>query len=224
MATQIRNINKLNSGLCPHGLPPSACPICSNMGGGGSLRVGEKAQKAGEMSYHECAMIGNMLRAKALAKKQHDINFKQQIEASKIFEATMNKITTNLRNFITTNSKNIFFKPLVFLVDKTALPIIKFIQNIPKALNNIKIFKFDIQDKLNAIFGEKQNFLNKKFEDFISNIQSKLENLFKIFQKGNTDNKDKKIDEDKKIFNLKTILHKLMRKKKDKNDNRSKNK
>ena len=39
--------------------------------------------------------------------------------------------------------------------------------------------------------------------------------LFKIFKKDETKDDDKKIDEDKKIFNLKTFIQKLRKKKKD---------
>ena len=80
MATQVPNVNKTSAGLCPHGLPPGACPICSKMAGGGSLRVGERPQKAGEMSYHQCAMIGNMMRARELAEKRHAQQLEQQAE------------------------------------------------------------------------------------------------------------------------------------------------
>ena len=89
MSTQVANVNKINSGLCPHGLPPGACPICSNMGGG-STRVGERPQKAGEMSYHQCAMIGNMMRAKELAQKRHENNLEKRAESLKTFEQIMN--------------------------------------------------------------------------------------------------------------------------------------
>ena len=43
----------------------------------------------------------------------------------------------------------------------------------------------------------------------------------KIFKRNNTRDDDTKIDEDKKIFNLKTILHKIMRKKQDDTENKS---
>ena len=70
MATQVQNINKTSAGLCPHGLPPSACPICSKMGGGGGTRPGERAQKPGEMSYDECLRMGAIIRARLLAQKE----------------------------------------------------------------------------------------------------------------------------------------------------------
>ena len=68
MPHSVQNVNKVNSGTCPHGLAPGACPVCSKMGGGGG-RVGERPQKPGEMSYHQCAMIGAMMFLKGIWKK-----------------------------------------------------------------------------------------------------------------------------------------------------------
>lgn len=70
-------------------------------------------------------------------------------------------------------------------------------------------------------FSAKQRLLLKKVSELISSIKSKLEGLFKIFKRNNTRDDDTKIDEDKKIFNLKTILHKIMRKKQDDTENKS---
>ena len=58
-------------------------------------------------------------------------------------------------------------------------------------------------------------FIDIKVSELVSAIKSKIDNLFKIFKKHNADDDDTKIDDDKKIFNLKTILHKIIRKKKD---------
>lgn len=225
MATQVRQINKVSSGLCPHGLAPGACPICSNMGGGGgSMRAGERPQKAGEMSYHECVMQGNLIRARMLAQKQHEANLKHNLELAKNFENVMNKLSANLQKFINTTQPNFIQRPIIFVAQNIALPLINLVQNIPKFVQTIQNLKIDIQDKLNAIFGEAKAFLDKKIAEIVSSIKPKFEWLFKIFKKNNTKDEDTKIDDDKKIFNLKTILHKIIRKKKDQDDNNSKNK
>lgn len=72
MSTNVQSISSIKSGTCPHGMAPGACPICSGMGGGGSSRVGERPQKAGEMSYHQCAMIGAMMRAREQRIENHE--------------------------------------------------------------------------------------------------------------------------------------------------------
>lgn len=224
MATQVPNVNKASAGLCPHGLPPGACPICSKMGGGGSMRAGERPQKAGEMSYHQCAMIGNMMRARELAEKRQAQNLEKHAEALKAFENTMAKASENLQNFIQKMGQNIITKPIAFIAQNIALPLVNFVQNIPKLIQNFQNLKFEIQDKLNAVFGEMKNFVQKKIADIVSNIKSKFEGLFKIFKKHNADDDDTKIDDDKKIFNLKNILRKIIRKKKEKDDDNSQNK
>ena len=116
MATQVQNVNKANTGLCPHGLPPSACPICSKMGGGGGLRAGERPQKVGEMSYHQCAMLGNLMRARELADKRHALQLENHVEALKNFETTMAKASTNLQNFIEQMNKNIITEHLFYIL------------------------------------------------------------------------------------------------------------
>ena len=229
LSTQVPNVNKASAGLCPHGLPPGACPICSNMGGGGSTRVGERPQKAGEMSYHQCAMIGNMMRARELADKRHAQNLEQHAENLKAFEATMSRASANMLEFAKQISSNFLLKPIAFTIQNIAVPIVNFIKNFPQItaniitniaekLNTIKEKFVDIMDKLTAVFGEAKAFIEKKISELISVVKSKFEGLFKIFKKHNAEDDDTKIDDDKKIFNLKTILHKISKKLKHKKD------
>ena len=222
MSTQVPNVNKTSGGLCPHGLPPSACPICSKMAGGGGMRMGERPQKAGEMSYHQCAMIGNMMRARELAEKRQAQNLEKQAEALKAYETTMIRISENLKNFIQQMGQNIITKPIAFVAQNIAFPVVKFVQNIPKFIQNFQNLKFEIQDKLNAIFGELKNFIQKKITDIVSSTKGVLVGLFKIFKKNNAEDEDTKIDDDKKIFNLKKVLRKIMRIKKDDNSTKDK--
>ena len=229
MSTQVPNVNKASSGLCPHGLPPGACPICSNMGGGGSTRVGERPQKAGEMSYHQCAMIGNMMRARELAEKRHAQSLEQHTENIKAFEAAMARASAGMLEFAKQISSNILLKPIAFTIQNIAVPIVNFIKNIPQITANlianiseklsaIKEKFIDIMDKLTAVYGEAKAFIEKKVSELISVVKSKLEGLFRIFKKHNAEDDDTKIDDDKKIFNLKTILHKISKKLKHKKD------
>lgn len=222
MSTQVQNINKTNAGLCPHGLPPGACPICSKMTGGGSLRAGERPQKVGEMSYHQCAMIGNMMRARELAEKRHIQSLEKQADALKAFESTMANLSAKLQNFIQQAQTNFVAKPVIFLVQNAILPVVNFVQSVPRFIQQFQNFKFDIQDKLNAIFGEAKNFIEKKVSDLVSVVKSKLDGLFRIFKKSNANDDDTKVDDDKKIFNLKKVLLKFIRKRKEKDDNDSK--
>lgn len=217
LSNAVQQVNKVNAGLCPHGLPPAACPICS--AGAGSMKQSDRNRKVGEMTYHECAMIGNMLKARALAQKHHEQNIQHRAENAKVFEITMQKLSTNLQQFIQQNAQTPIMKPIVFVAQNIVVPTLNFIRNIPKFLNNIK---FEISDKLSAIYGEAKAFVEKKLSEIVDNLKNKLELLFKIFKKNNNKDDETKVDEDKKLFNLKTILHKILRKKKD--DNNRKNK
>lgn len=218
-AIQSSNINK--AGTCPHGVAPGACPICSGMGGGGG-RVGERPQKAGEMSYHECAMIGAMMRAREAAQKEHEQTLLHRAEAIKAFEQSLINMAQKMAEFGARFNNNILTKPLALIVNNIALPIFKAIANLPNLIANIntKIAQIkekfvDIQDKLNAILGEAKAFVEKKVSELISTIKSKLKNLFKVFKRNNTKDDETKIDEDKKVFRLKTWINKILRKEKD---------
>lgn len=226
MATQVQNVNKIQAGLCPHGLPPAACPICSQSMGGGGMRS-DKPRRAGEMTYHECAMIGNMMRARELAKKEHENSLKQNLINAKAFEANLEKISQNLQSFITQLSKNFLTKPLALILNSTILPLTNFIQNlpriIPQLIQNINNLRFEIQDKLNAIFGEAKAILEEKLSKLTQVLKENFPTLFKIFKKRDSKNDDNKIDEDKKIFNLKVLIKKIFKKKDEKNDNNHQN-
>lgn len=214
MSNAVQNVNKINTGLCPHGLPPGACPICSQ--GAGSMRQSDRNRNIGEMTYHECAMIGNMLKARALAQKNHEQNIEHRLENIKAFETTMEKLSASMLEFAKQINNFLPLKPIAFVIQNIAVPVVNFIRNIPKFITN---FKFEIIDKLNAIYGEAKAFLNKKVSELVSVIKNFI---FKVFKKNNTDDDDTKIDDDKKIFNLKTILHKIIKREKDESDTEDK--
>ena len=228
MSTNVQSVSSIKSGTCLHGMAPGACPICSGMGGGGSSRVGERPQKAGEMSYHQCAMIGAMMRAREQRIENHEKNLLQHAENILKFQQNMESLAQKMLAFSNRISNTFILKPFAYTitnivvgVTKSIAAILNIISTITDKLAQIKQKLFDIQDKLNAIFGEAKAFVEKKVSELISSIKSKLEGLFKIFKRNNTRDDDTKIDEDKKIFNLKTILHKIMRKKQDDTENKS---
>jgi len=225
LSNSVPQVNKMSSGLCPHGCAPGACPICSGMGGG-STRMGERPQKAGEMSYHQCAMIGAMMKARAAQEKAHEENMMRHVELLTKFEQTMVNLSQKLAEFTNRISNNILLKPVVFAINKLFVPILNIVQNIPNIISNIadKITQIkeklvDIQDKLNALFGEAKAFVDKKVSELVSNIKSKLETLFKVFKRNNAKDDETKIDEDKKIFKLKIFIQKIWKKKDDTENN-----
>ncbi len=221
MSNSIHSINTNKAGTCPHGVSPSACPICSGMGGGG-LRPGERIQKPGEMSYHECAMIGAMMKAREAQQKLHEQTLAQRAESLKAFEISMLNLAQKMSEFVTKIQNNILLKPIAVTINIVLVPIIKIAAGILATMNNIteKFIQIrdkfiDIQDKLNAIFGEAKAFIEKKVSEFISVVKSNLKTLFKIFKRENTKDDETKIDEDKKIFRLKTFIQKILKRKND---------
>ena len=220
MSNSIQNINKVNAGTCPHGCAPSACPICSGMGGGGGLRAGERIKKPGELSYHECAMIGAMMKARAEADKQHENNIAKHTLNVKAFEIQLQNMSARLAEIVSQMSSNPILKPVTVFIRGVIIPALNIVKTdtltIQNIYNKISQLKIDIQDKLNAIFGELKAFINKKVSEFVSVIKNKL--IFKIFKRNNTKDDETKIDEDKKLFRLKTFISKLLKRKDDTED------
>ena len=185
---------------------------------GGNSRKPDRSGRPGEMSYHQCAMIGNLMKARALAQKNHEANLKLHALNVQQFETTMAKIAQNMQEFIKTLSQSFISKPIALVLTITILPIINVLQTIPKIIQTFNNIRFEIMDKLAAVFGELKAALNKKFENFVENIKKPFEWIAKIFKKHNSDDDDTKIDDDKKIFNLKTLLRKIKEKWKYKKD------
>ena len=90
------------------------------------------------------------------------------------------------------------------------------IANIPAAISNIiqaathKVI--DISDKLTAIIGELKNSIEKKISENFNEFKKKIKSLFSIFKPLDIDNDDKKINEEKRTFELKTFIHSLYKK------------
>ena len=70
----------------------------------------------------------------------------------------------------------------------------------------------DIADKLAAVYGEFKAAISKALSNLAGSIKKKLKSIFFIFGAEETDDEDKKVDEAKKAFNLKTFIHNLARK------------
>lgn len=206
------------NGTCPHGAPLGACPICNGMGGGGIKRADHTA-KPGEMSWAECAAIGAMLRARKnvrLQKEQDFISFAQRL--ADFNSRMMNSIqrAIDLTGVISNKFPPIISKPINFLINTFAVNGLKLLKAIPNIISSIAtgIFqKFtDISDKISAVLGEIKTALAKKFAEPLNNLKKKLKYLFSIFETQDSENEDKEFDDTKKIFQLKTFIHKMYNK------------
>lgn len=206
-------------GTCPHGLPLGACPICNGMAGGNSTTKRDTPRNVGEMTYNQCAAIGAMLRAQKHARQQAQIAQQNHLQALANFQKTIaatHQRIMDLASAISKTTPAIIAKPVNFILTNIVAKTLNIIQNIPTAFanfaQNITQKLADISDKLTAIYGEFKASVQKKVSEVLSNIKKKLKSLFFISETEETDDEDKKIDEAKKTFELKTFIHKLYKK------------
>lgn len=211
--------NSARIGTCPHGLPPGACPICNGMGGGGGMRKADFSAKPGEMSWNECAAIGAFLKAQQNAKLQREqdaANFARQAIAFQNAMTNASQRMAVLAQFFTANTPAVIAKPVNFVLNTVIGGAINTIKNIPSAISNavqtLSQKLADISDKLTAMAGELKAALNKKISEAFSDFKKKVKSLFAIFSPLDTDDEEKKIDETKKAFQLKTFIHDLYNK------------
>ena len=206
----------MKAGTCPHGAPLGACPIGNGMGGAGSMKKADHTAKPGEMSWNECAAIGAMLRAQKAAKAQHQqdaVSFAQRVA---MFEKNMMNISQKLADIsgvFTQNFPPIIAKPVSFVLNNIIGGTINLLKNIPAAIQNFAQSisqKFvEISDKLAAVYGELKAALAKKIGEPLNEFKKKIKSLFSIFSPQDAQNEDKKVDEAKKAFRLKTFIHDL---------------
>lgn len=215
----------MKAGTCPHGLPLGACPICNGMAGGNSTTKRDIPRNVGEMTYNQCAAIGVMLKAQKLAKEQAKIAQQNHLQSLMEFSKNLVKVhqrLTDLMALITKTTPLIISKPVNFVLNIIQKVIIVPLLGNGQGEGLIQTFvqKFvDISDKLTAVYGELKAAIKEKTQKFISDIKKKLKSIFFVFGADETDDEEKKIDEAKKIFDLKTFVHKLAQKLKDKEEN-----
>lgn len=207
------------AGTCPHGMPLGACPICNGMAGGNSTSKRDIPRNVGEMSYNQCAAIGAMLRAQKNAKAQAKLAQQNHLQALADFQKNISNTHQRimaLAVLITNTMPAVIAKPVNFILNNIVGKALTIIQNLPAAIArftqaiNQKIA--DISDKLTAIYGELKAAIGEKISKFTSDLKKKLKSLFFVFGTQETDDEDKKIDEAKRTFELKTFIHQLYKK------------
>lgn len=219
--------HKAKAGTCPHGLPLGACPICNGMGGGGGGGSAKKSDKP-EMSWSECYVMWQQMQKAKQAPKgnpneaiqaQMISQYKMQLSIG-AFAQKIGNLTDKMSNFIKNASyASSFGDKLLAFSARLALPVLNSIKNIAsfadKALNAIKGKFIDISDKLNAMFGELKNAIEKKISDKLKDFKKKIKSLFGILDPENVDDiedEEKKIEDEKRIFETKTFIHSLKQK------------
>lgn len=206
-------------GTCPHGLPLGACPICNGMAGGNSTSKRDTPRNVGEMSYNQCAAIGAMLRAQKHARQQAQVAQQNHLQAIANFQKSIANVHQRIMELASNISETMpaaIAKPVNFMLTNIVGKVLDVIQNIPNVITNITQAisqKFaDISDKLTAIYGELKAAVQKKVSEVLSNVKKKLKSIFSVFGTSESSDEDKKIDEAKRTFELKTFIHKLYEK------------
>lgn len=206
--------SEVRSGLCPHGLPPGACPICSGGMGSSKVVTADFSAKPGEMSWNECAAIGAFLKSIQNARLAREADYQNQIIAMAQFQNNMTKMAQNLQTFIQNMSQSALTRPLAMVAQNILLPVVKFMKDLPvnflQATANLAQKLTDITDKLTAIYGELKAAMDKKFSDFAKKVKKKIISIFEIFRAENENSEDERIEDYQKQLNkLQTLLEKI---------------
>ena len=220
MTVGVSSVTSVRSGLCPHGLPPGACPICSGMGGGMKVQTADFSAKPGEMSWNECAAIGAFLKSLQNARLAREADYQSHLVNIARFEQNMIKTAQNLNLFIQTMSNHVLTKPVAVVLQNVVLPIIENVKNLPvnilNTIANISQKLADISDKLTAIYGELKAAIEKKVSAFMKNmnkLKKKLVSIFEIFTPHNDgDENEFMVELEKKLDKLKQMINKIGKK------------
>ena len=207
------HIHNSKIGCCPHGMPMGACPICSGMAGGNSTTKRDTPRNIGEMTYNQCAAIGAMLKAQKAARQRAEANQQNFIQSMIQFNKNLENVHQRIIEFASNISKSmpvVISAPINFVLTQVAARIINVIAQVPNILANVAQKLVNIADKLAAIYGELKAAISKSLSNLMGNIKKKLKSIFFIFGTDETDENEKKIDETKKAFKLKTFIHNLV--------------
>lgn len=229
-APQVNN----RAGLCPHGLPPAACPICSGGGMGGAKMKDAPVTKpirSGEWSFMKCYAAGLAIRAQEARVENAKNVFEQQIEFSKQLGKNIQNIADRIQNALQ-NIQNISPKfiqnTLQFINNVIITPLLNLVSQIPKLIEKFADFQqkmgnllLQAGEKLTALLGDLKNFIDKKI---IEDIKKKAKNIF-LFFISNIEDENYKNDDALAVFKsreLRKYIVKILKtnKKRDKDANR----
>lgn len=175
------------------------------------MKKADFSAKPGEMSWNECAAIGAFLKAQKLAqetRKQDAVNFAQRNANFQKNLETIHQRLTLFNSAMSEKLPRIISAPLTFIVQTVLQRPIMTLRAIPQIITNLT----DISAKITSVLGEIKTAINKKISETLNEAKKKVKSLFALFETLNLHNEDKKIDEEKRVFDLKKFLHSLIRK------------
>ena len=214
-------MNRIKPGMCPHGMPAGACPICNGMGGA-AIKKQQNQRKAGEMTWSECFAMGLRMKADKQRKLQiiqdrRDAHL-AQLKAQEVLANKMQKLEMLQIMFA-----KVLPKPIAKIAENTikflAIPVLKFanlvlnnIQNIHSYVinfvNQVKENLLGVQEKLSAIFGEIFNAKEKSLSERFKVAKKKVFEF--LFGKSEEKLEIKEIEEQENELELKKVKDSLM--------------
>lgn len=177
MPSPIQSQSTTRAGLCPHGLPPSACPICNSGAMGGGIRVKDtpatKPAKTNEWSWIKCYAAGLAMRANEARAENAKNAFEKQIEFAKQLKNNIQQIADRIKNAIDSLQKTLpstIGKVVSIISNAIIFPILNIIAQIPKLIEKFAQLQQNIAnlvkqtgDKITAFLSDFKNFIEKTF-------------------------------------------------------------
>ncbi len=179
------------AGLCPHGLPPAACPICSGaMGGGGGAKIknSQPIKASNEWSFMKCYAVGLAMKAQEQRVENAQERFQKELEYLTRLGKNIDKFAEKIQNsllILQNNAPQFLQKPIAFINNILITPFLNFMSNIPNLLTKFANLRQNINqiiqhatEKLIAIFGEFKKFIQK---EVIEKVKKKLKKFVLLF-------------------------------------------
>lgn len=215
MATQLTLPPQQNkAGLCPHGLSPSACPICSNKGGMSSSKSqntnNHQTFKPKQWSWMKCYLVGMEIESQRRLKEKNKIDFQRQLEFAKQLSQNIKNLSDRIQAYINNLRATMpeFSVNIIQNVAKVILIPLNLAMKIPQLLEKIVTIEKNIQnlianttEKLTAILGDLKNFIDRKI---IENLKQKAKKIFRFFI-FNIEDENYKNDETLNVFKTREL-------------------
>lgn len=223
MSMPVIQMNTNKAGLCPHGLPFAACPICSGgMAGGGGKSVASKPMKSNQWSYMKCYAEGMAIKAREKIELSHKDFFEKSADFAKKMQQSINNLAERIRANVETirNMLPDFLKPAFNAVNNLIInPILNLISKIPNVIEKFANFMKDTKnliqnagEKIVALLGDIKNFIDRKI---VEKIKKSIKKIF-LFFVSNTEDENYQNDEQLAVFKsreIKKFLVKLLKEK-----------
>ena len=230
MSSPIAAQSNSRAGLCPHGLPPAACPICSGKGAGARMKDSQpvtRPMKPKQWSFMKCYAAGLAIRARETRVENAKTAFEKQIEFAHQLGKNIQNIADKIRNTIQNiqnSSPQLIQSALQTVTNVIINPVLNLISQIPKLIEKmaeygqeLSIMLLQAGEKLTAVLGDIKNFINRKF---VEKIKKRAKKIFMFFV-SNMEDENYKNDDALAVFKareLRKYIVKLIQTLKKRND------